>query len=552
VQRVCVITDRPDRPVIALLRARFGDNNVTVAPPRSAKSAMMNAEAIVLPDHAPPAALNTLRALRAASMGRIVVASVPMMAHIVGDALSHRTVSQPDDPLHARIGWACYATAGFALHDIIPFSTGVDHDRLLWQRQFRNAIAVRQFCRENGFEVLLDAETNRERTSDQPMALIQIHERGALLALDVEPVETAASTLDEPDLAAHLLVTALGGPAPVLGQFIASPREPKEMLGHARDLIDRYDGLYWVQGEQPRDAEDPYLVGLGRDLPSVGLNLPVRPLVLIRTALSGADISGAYGAIHWLRQLLRPPPFACPYRDQLNSRFRIAWMPQASPFTPWGGWAPEATSQPHALELEFEPKSLAACIDVTSTDERRVRLVLPKNTAQSRVLADTLPQLASTLLAGRYMYLAGSREAHGRDRTADSWRVDDLALEIAYDERPFREQVHAEARRVGATLLRFELPATSSEGAAQSIWLTDWAATLLELSIGLLYGLIVVNRDPLPLEITLPAGLADLRDRLVLRPFKHDDVEIPIRPAPRGRLVIPPGHALVAARPIKQ
>ena len=61
-------------------------------------------------------------------------------------------------------------------------------------------------------------------------------------------------------------------------------------------------------------------------------------------------------------------------------------------------------------------------------------------------------------------------------------------------------------------------------------------------------GLVVVNRDPHPMTFQWPEALAPLRSRGVVRRVNEPDTDLPLPPERKGRLTLPPAHAIVAVR----
>jgi hypothetical protein len=546
VKRVAVLTKQPDRPVIALLRARLGKANVTVHATAKAGSALERADAVLLLDGPIPGKLRKLRGLKQFAAKRIVLVSLKTMETISDEHLITRKVTQIDDPLHARVAYADFVTAGFALRDIFPFAAQPDSSPRMEQRQFRTNKVFREYCGKHGFEVLLESETDAEKTSEKPIALFWRGDCGAIVAMDIEPVEAITPSFDGPVPAARLLMNLLGAKQPLMGQFTAPARNPDELLSHLRDTVERYPQLAFADESALSDPHAPKLVLMGKPEETVGQPLVPRPMVLLRSGLTGTDMNGVYGTLLWLKQMLRPAPFTSPYAHTLDRAFRLAWMPLAAPLHSWGGWQPPVDHERYPLDIEFEPGSLAAGIDVTCGSTHRLRVVCASGGQWYDRLARMLPPLASALLTGRHFYHAGDAGSRPGDRTAMSWRTDDLSVAIEQDATAFTEDWQNQALQAGAELMRIELPPGTTDPAAASIWQTDWVATLLELITGLMLGTIVVNRDPHPLNLELPPGMARGLAQGVFRKIgaPHDDLPVP--PVRGGKLTLPAGHALIA------
>ncbi|MGB0717392.1 MAG: hypothetical protein ACPGXK_16055, partial [Phycisphaerae bacterium] len=82
-----------------------------------------------------------------------------------------------------------------------------------------------------------------------------------------------------------------------------------------------------------------------------------------------------------------------------------------------------------------------------------------------------------------------------------SWHThQSYEVDVIRDASQFTEQCHGDARNVGATLVRLEVPGGIGDFVSHSIRRTDAAATALEHVIGLLDGLIAVNRHRKPVQ----------------------------------------------------
>jgi len=546
-RRIVVLTRSPNRPLITRLRSYYGAEAITVRDSAVWHRALDAADALLLLDGPLPARLKSLRGLKRYAEGRVVLVALPVMEGISGKQLVTRQVTQLDDPLHARVLCSDFPTAGFALRDIFPFAGCSDDSTRQAQRQFRVNRVFREYCSRHEFQVLLDSEADAEATSEKPIALIHRLSGGAIAVMDPEPAEAVSSSLGEPGLAMRIVLNTLGAPQPVLGQYITPARDAVEFQHQLRDTVERFGELSFADAKLAADAHSPQLIVLGREMEALGLPVVQRPLVLIRTGLTGADLAGAYGALLFLKQLLRPAPYVSPYANTLDRALRIGWMPLAAPLAAWGGWQPPARVRQYPIEIEFEPGSIAACIDVTTAARHEVRVVTCGKTALAARLRSALPALASQLLARRHFYEAVPAGSHPADARRTTWRRDDLNVEVQRDDDALSEPWQRSARDAGAELLRIELPATvSSDFSANSIWLTDWAATLLELVTGLMLGAVVVNREEKALTLTPPEPIAALLERAVLRRINAPGVDLPVSPRRDNQLSLPPATALVA------
>lgn len=548
VRRICVCTRDANRPIIGILRTRFGNDAVTVHNSAKWHKSLDQADAILLLDGPIPAKLRRMRGIKEVAARRIVIASLSASEKISDEQLITRKVSQLDDPLHARVAHADFITAGFALRDIVPFAGQPDDAPKMHQRQYRTNKVFRQYCEKHDLKVLLESETDAEATSEKPIALYRRTERGAIIFVDVEPAEAIISSLTEPMPAVQMLFNALGVRTPLVGQFFSPARSADDMLSHLRDSVERFPALAFTDESTLFDPHAPRLILMGRSEEKIGLPITPRPLLLVRSGLTGADTSGIYGTMLWLKQMLRPDPFVSPYAHTLDREFRIGWMPLAAPLHAWGGWQPEEPVARFPLEFDFEPGSIAAAIDITTAPQHRVRVVAGSQSRFAATLRDALPTLAAQLIGDRHFYHAGRSGFSLSNRIDATWRTDDLRVEVAIDGRAFPEAWQAQAASAGAELLRIELPDVGAEPAAHSIWQTDWIATLLELTTGLMLGTVIVNREAVPLDLQLPDAVANLLDRTVMRRINEPRADLPV-PAPRkGRLQIPPAHALIAIR----
>lgn len=543
VRKVCVVTDRPDRPVVELLRARFGQGAVQTCSSRGFRSASRDADAVVFADARPPASCRSVAALRTLARKRIVVVSLQAMEVISGGRLVTRAIRQIDDPLHARIRYADYATNGFALYDIIPFAYRADHSTAMTQRQFRVNEPFRNFCSSNKLDVLIESEADSDATSRKPVALFGRTDGGAIVVMDVEPAESIGSSLDEPALAAHLLIASLGATRVTLGQYSAVARNAEEFDSHVRDVVDRFPELSHAAGSPPEQPESPYLVTVGRDLDTIGLPLVPRPMLLIRTCLRGDDLIGAYGVMLWLKHLLRKAPFDSPYAKTLASALRIAWMPLSGPMTTWGGWRATGDPKPFPLEIDFDPGSIAAMIDITTWRGDHANILTPKRDRFLADLSDMLPPILPSVAS------AGSLRRSGvvTPDQAGAWCSDTPDINITVSSDSFRQPIHRAASDAGGRLVRLEVPGSHSAPMAHSIWQTEWIAHTLEQLAGLLVGAIVVNRLDKPMTLRCPETIRRTLARATLRPFGQPDRQKPAPKLAGDKLTVPPAHAVVAA-----
>lgn len=547
VQSILIVSDKPHRAVVDLLSIRFGAKAVSVCSVGEFDPDRVKQDAVILAADVAGKTCNSVRKLMQLARRRVVIASTRWLESITSDAVRTRMVKQIDDPLHARIVHSNYATQGFALHDIVPFAGRTGHSPQMYQRQFRDNPAFRAFCDRHGLEVMLFAVTDSDATSEKPLALFRRTQQGALLVMDVDPVEVADTSTDDATVAMHLLLSALGQSQVSAGQFTDPARNDEELRENLCDLVDRFEGLYWHDGQAPRDLNAPVCIRMGRDLESAGLLIKPRPVILIRTGISGADLEYAYAMMLWLKQLLRPAPHATPYTNLIHSRFRILWKPLCRPPLPWGGWRGDASRSAWKMDVEIEKGAIAGCIDVTETAWHSVRVITAKKDRFSRLLSGALPPLTKALLAGKHFYRAVPTGKHHADRINATWRTDDLVCAFANSKSAFTDPTHRAVQSAGGHCVRLELPSSGVLSAANSLWRTDWALNMIEQIVGLHLGCIMPNRSVDAISLAWPNALSDLVDSIELMAF-NSQARNPVRLDSKARVTIPPGHALVAAR----
>ncbi|MEK7757981.1 MAG: phosphatidate cytidylyltransferase, partial [Planctomycetota bacterium] len=123
---VCVCSDQGgDRPLTRLLSAFFGESKVRAIPRGEFRPVSVVSDALFLPDPVPPPAIRSLEQLVDLASDRMVVVSLPAFAKLTRGVASLRRVEQLDDPIHAKVTFANYATPGFALNDTFAYFVGV-------------------------------------------------------------------------------------------------------------------------------------------------------------------------------------------------------------------------------------------------------------------------------------------------------------------------------------------------------------------------------------------------------------------------------------------
>ena len=546
---VCTRTGReggtPMRSLGGLLGKRFGRHKVRATTPDQFGAADLEADALMFPDALPRSASN-LPALEKLAADRIVVISLPGFARIAGDAFAVRTVKQIDDPIHAGVALANFATRGLALADVFPSAWRGSDPRVLVQRHFRRTLALREFCRRHGFEVVLRSVCNTDATSDCPIGLFKPIEGGGIMVLDVEPAEETPTNFDEPDLAFYLLCNILGADQNALGQYICPARTEKELRREVGELGERFAELVVRGSDHPDKPRRDQLVEVGGVREDCNVPVVPRPVVLIRTGLRGDDADGLYGTMIWLKSLLRPEPYVCPYAAELISRYRLAWVPLCAEWHQAQGWSRPADTAELPITAEFEDRALAAVIDVTSTTTRALRVVGSDASVRKRWAA-LLPEFARRFLDNRFFYRSVPAGRPVGDRTVMDWRFQKLVPQVVVDRAGvFDTDLHRRAAAAGATLVRLEFPGTPADLTNGSIWRTDLVAQTLEHVVGLIYGWIAINRQDKPVRINAPALRAGNEARRITMRGSQP-VAVPLRLTAGKTVSLPRAAALCIA-----
>jgi hypothetical protein len=500
-QTVCVCSDQAaDRPLTRLLAGFFGESMVLAIPSVECNVGSAGADAVFLPDPLPPPSIRTLERLIHLASDRLVVVSLPAFAKLTRGIASVRRVEQLDDPIHAKVTSANYATPGFALNDTFAYAWAGRAIGSFVQNHFRRTEALRNLCRRYGFETMLLSMCQRDVTSDRPICLYKPTGAGGLFVLDVEPVEATPSTYGEPNVAMHLLLSILGSVQVGLGQYTVPVREEAQFRDSIREMGSRFEQFAVHDADVPVEQVREQLVTIGREDESYGLPLQPKPVILVRSGVCTGDMESVYGAHAWFKQLVQPPPHACPYADPLASRFRLAWVPCAAPWAAGDGWRRSAAPPAVPMELESDGTAVAALIDIVSCPVNSVRVVFPRGDDAFRHCAAWLPRLATTFPAGRYFAYTVADGEPFTDRRRYAWRGAEHNIRVVVDPNAFGEPIHRDAMAAGGQAIRLELPGCDADFVSHSIQRTDLAATLLEQVIGLQYGMIAVNRSAAPVH----------------------------------------------------
>lgn len=544
---ICVGSARnDDRPLIHGLRKVFGDAEVSTVDPQAAISSS-NTDALIFPDDRPPAAIRSLQALFKLAEQKIVILSLPAFCALSRGKLSVRTIEQADDPIHARVVYANWATTGFALHDSFPYAWPGRVSGSFVQRHFRLSPDHKAFCTKHQLTVVLDSMCDSDATSHRPVCLLREFPRGALVVLDLHPLEAPLSTMNEPTIAMHLLLSILGRTNPGLGQYAVPYRTITQFRQMLRDFSDRVPAFIVHDDRDPRKDDAPVLVTVGGGDESFGLPLQPKPLILIRSGGLPGEVESVYATLQWLKNLLRPPPHDCAYADVLARRFRFAWIPTVAPWHVREGWRAASGasvngaadqialsrrklgpngrasrgSTNHAprmdMALDVTDASLSALIDVTASAGSVARVVVPDTRGAHGRIVEWLPHLTSLIFPASVCVFAPVDDASASDYDGYAWRTIWPHVVVEEDASAFSDRIHRDARRAGAAMVRVELPRHDADFVTHSIHRTALGATLLEQVIGLASGLILVNRAIEPVTIhgfpPLPPGQSLVLDQ---------------------------------------
>ncbi len=501
VSRVCVCSaTADDRPITAQLREYFGSDRVSTAAPDKFPASGPKADALLLPDAQPPRAIRSLTTLAQLAQDRIVVISLEAFATLTRGALRLRRIEQNDDAIHTTVTFANFATQGFALDDMFPYAWPGKKPGCFAQNQYYRTGASKAFLKKHGFETLLVSECDQEATSGRPICLHKETPRGGLFVLDIQPAETPSSTFGEPVLAMHLLLTMLCRSVRGMGQYIVPFDTERDLRSAMREMPLRLQHVVVHDADVPSDEVTEQIVTVGKTDHTFGLPITPKPVIIVRSGLSSGDMESTYGSWLWLKQLVRPEPFTCPYAMALSSRYRFAWIPSAAQWEPLHGWQRTAEPPESPIEIDTDGAGVAALIDVVSRPINRARVVVPKLDRKYEKYATWLPALANCVLSDRGVTLAVNDGEPFANRSNLVWRRLSHRVEVVAEADAFGERAHRDVIKSGGQVIRIEIPGSSTDFSAHSIQRTDLTATLLEHVIGLQYGLIAVNRQDGPVQ----------------------------------------------------
>ncbi|NOT02500.1 MAG: hypothetical protein HOP29_17985 [Phycisphaerales bacterium] len=489
VRRVCVVDEHGgNRPLAAILAARFGAAHVTCLSARPLNRRPPSCDAVIIADDSLPACVRSLTALHALGSKCLVILSLGAFSRILRDGPGLQTIEQADDPLCGCVWNADFITRGFALRDTFPLATMVGDGTMFRQRQFRKGAALNRLAAKHGYETVLVSMADLDRTSNQPICLYKAIDGGGVIVFDVDAVETTATSCDEPNVAATILLNMLGADRAGMGQYVVPAADDKEWGGVLEEAAVRFPALR-LRGRERHEQ----IIEVGGAGESFGLNLPARPLILIRTGLRGDDMSGVYGALFYLKQLVRAEPFENPCAAELIGSFRLAWIPLCAA---WQGrwWDERSAGDRVPVEGEFDHGTIAAVIDVTEHPSNELRVVHARDDRDAVRQMTQLPELARRFGTGSHFgRTVGVGERIDR-RDGAAWRDIPMAPTVNVHAGPFDTPLHRAAASAGARLIRIELPGGNGSFICNSVWRTNLAAATIEHMVGLQFGLLAVNR----------------------------------------------------------
>ncbi len=526
VKKVTVCSSKRDaRPISAILKKRFGAASVTAISADAFEADGTKADAILFPDDL-PRGVKKLEALHKLAQTRIVVINLKAFEELSNEACMMRITKQADDSMQAKVSYANFMTRGFAIGDLFPFDWLGPDGLSFIQRQYRTSNAFKDFCKKHEYEVILASMANTDARSDCPICLFKPTPGGGVVVLDVEAAEQTPTNLHEPDLAFYFLLNILGAEQNTLGQYVAPLETEKEFRDQIVELGQRYSALV-IKGERnPDKPRRDQIVELGGGDEGFGLPINTRPLIVLRTGLSGNDHDGVYGAMAWLKNLVRHEPFACPYALELLSRFRFAWIPFNSTYLGDMGWHRPDTVEVIEPAMDLKKQEVAAVIDLTAAEDRAYRLKCSDPALANRC-RESLGQLTDRFVNNRFFYRAMDEGECRANPESMKWRIQKLAPHIeSVGTSCFDAAIHRQALASGASLIRIEFPACEGYFTGQSVWRTDLVAQTLEHVVGLLFGWIAMNRQGKAIKVHAPDQLNGESAQIIRmegsEPFRKD------------------------------
>ena len=518
VRFVCICSDRANtRPISGVLREFLGELRVRTGRPEEFANDEVNADAVLIPDAAPPPAVRSLKALMRLAGEKIVIISLPAFASLSRGALRVRRIEQPDDPIHARVVYFNHATEGFALHDAFEYAWRGKTPGSFVQHQLLTGTAQRSFCNRHGLITLLDSLCDTDATSGRPVALYKPFTHGELFVLDIEPTECVASTRGETILPVHLLLSIMGKTSSGIGQYAVPAQTEAELRTYIRDMADRFETCVVHDADAPVNEVKDQLVTLGDCNGGLGHLRSERPVILVRSGLVEGDAESVYGALAWFKQLVRAiPPFST-YVEALAARYQVAWVPCAGPWEVLEGWHITPGGATADVEIHTRITNIAALIDVVSRPIERARVVFARDGESYKHYSRWLPELTSAFNRGGCVRLTAPAGDSYCERAHLNWGLAAPQASVKIDATVFGGRAHCAVLEAGGEAIRIEVPGSSADFVANSIHRTGFAAGLVEHAVGLQFGLIALNRGRRPVRLDALPPIAPGRALVVPR-----------------------------------
>ncbi len=563
-----------DEPLRALLGAMLGPRRVRVVSPREIARGPRSGEALFMASAQALPRGTTWATLCRSAERSIIVLSLDAFAALVNrrrpGTVSLREWRQTDDTIAAKVHHAGFVTNGFALEDTFHFHLLDEETGAFSQRQLARTAGLRQFLSAESIQVTLVSETNTDSTSDRPLALFKPIGQGGIFVIDAAPILADPTSEAESTAAAVLLGNLLGLDVAGFGQYADPQLGAPAWHRHLSAAANQFSGIAtdWVD---PSGTHRPFAFAGATPLVEAGprdalLDRSHLPLVVLRSGLDCTGRFGLAGAWTWLKNLVRMEPHACRYAPRLLALCRPILIPHGSVFPV------------DALTGLLAGTSASLVIDIHPSPRNALRLRLPDG-ADSRgngarrngcgangynelgagrgrtgidddwlgrlgLLAEVDRQLRLDVGFGRLP----AASAEMADLDAWDWRYDEapLVMERALASGP-AGGVSLPIVGTGAVHVRLEVPCAGEPAAGTSIVDTHRLATLLELIVGLRFGLIAVNRRCRPRQLTLTA-VPPLREAELIaadgRSRAMDGTQLGREL--RAGLVLEPGMTLVA------
>jgi len=488
-ESVEVVGDDVPEMLVEALRACFGAGTVTQVPATTCDPASVSADAVIIYQNPPAKTVPSWNTLLRLAASKVVVVCPPLFARLAGRAakgrIAVRTLRQWDDPLFVKVRDANFVTRGFALLDVFPYARFRAATGAFELRCLKRTRALKDFVSKEGILTALVSEAATDATTDLPVCLVRPTDAGAVVVLDLSAFDSSPCTEDALNLVSFVLLNALGQRQVTVGQFVRPQMKSPALAREIRDLVERFPPLRF-EGDHPAPSagEPPPLV-LEAPARSYGLAPTEKPTILIRTRLDEADWAGCCGAMLWLKQLLRPPPWPAPHLAAWLSEYRFVWT--------------VARAEPSRQDAT----SAALAIDLSTGPDHVCRVFVPDQPRPYYLrLARHLPLLDRQMRRGGPTVFCPADGADPADRAAYRWTKGLPGLEVVADPAACGASGTGDHVRV-------RLPRYFDDSGTNSIWQTERAVLLLEWLIGLHHGLLAVNRESDPRAVRLPEFVRD-------------------------------------------